>query len=274
MDYAHLHLPIVEARVDWITCSAKRGARANGLIEFAERSMLGEQLYGDRFDEWRFQGYQGYQAGNVRWGWGKAGALVAMSKERSHLSAPDLALLADHWSRLDYCVTVFDVNQEINPSDDYWSIYLRRYPDRKSPLRLSRLQDFGQGQTISLGARTAATYLRCYDKYRESQGDYAAGCWRWELELKREQSEAEQKRWSEQIVFPAYIAGLVKCWPEMHHLPCPWHAESQLHPAHQLKVTRDADRTLAWLATQVAPSVEWVSQARGEKEVKRVLHLD
>ncbi len=273
MDYAALDLPIIEARVDWLTCSARRGVRASELVDLAESYVLREVDLGDKLDEYRFQGYLGFQAGHVRWGWGKHGALVVMSGDLAHGAAPQLAVLADHWSRIDYSVTVFDVERAINPPDDYWQAYLRLYPDLNSPIRLSRLQDFGRGATVNLGARTGATYLRVYDKHHESKGDYAPGCWRWEVELKREQSEAQQTRWRESIVFPTYIIGLVRQWTSNHQLQCPWSADAVLVPPGALRVRRDADRILAWLDAQVRPSVEWVAAARGEKAVKEVLRL-
>lgn len=273
LDYAGLELPIVEARVDWITATAKWGPRASALVELAERDMLGEQLYGGKFDEWHFQGYRGFQCGDTRWGWGKHGAVVVYTKERAHSAAPDLARLADHWSRIDYCVTVFDVSGRIRPPVDYWATYDRLYPDGNDPVHLQRFQDHGSGETVTLGSRKSATYLRCYDKYHESKGDYAKGCWRWELELKREQAEAAQSRWLRSIVFPSQVAGLVKAWPEAHLLGCPWSKLGNLEPCHQLRHTRDADRTLRWLAEQVQPSVEWVAEARGEAAVKQALRL-
>lgn len=273
MDYAGLALPLVEARVDWITCTAKRGQRANDIVDIAERELLSQENYGDRFDEWHFQGYRGFQCGDARWGWGKHGAIVVMSKQSAHNNAPDLARRADHWSRIDYCVTAFDVSQTINPPEDWWEAYSRRYHHTDPPVRLQRLQEFHRGATVTLGARTSATYLRCYDKHFESRGDYAKGCWRWEIELKREQAEAQQKRWLETVVFPSYISGLVKGWPETHHCLCPFEATGVLEPCHQLRHSRDADRTLRWLSEQVQPSVEWVAQARGEAAVKEVLRL-
>src|ERR1700693_4120985 len=115
VDYLNLKLPIVEARIDWITATARRGDRANALINFAERQMLGEEGYGDKFEEWRFQGYRGFSCGNVRWGWGKEGACTVWTKDLADLVAASLAQLSDHWSRVDYCVTVFDESGEVNP---------------------------------------------------------------------------------------------------------------------------------------------------------------
>ncbi len=273
MDYSTLNLPVVEARVDWITATAARGHRADDLIRFAEMQMLGEETAGGRFEDWRFQGYRGFSCGDVRWGWGKQGACTVWSRELSHIAAPALSKLADHWSRVDYCVTVFDVTGEVSPSDDWWAVYKGLYPDGNHVVRLSRLQELGAGSTVALGARTAATYCRAYDKHYESKGDYAKGCWRWELELKREQSEAQQKRWASDIVFQSYILGLVKGWPEVHQLPCPWVAAAKLEPCHQLRHSRDIDRTLEWLERQVTPSVEWASQVAGEQRVKEVLRL-
>jgi len=272
-DYSLLNLPVVDARVDWITCTAKRGDRANRLIEFAEREMLAEEVYGDHFEEWRFQGYRGFGCGHVRAGYGKQGTCVVFTQERAHIAAPELASLADHWSRVDYAVTAFDASGTVNPCEDYWRAYESRYHRGRSPVRMGRIQELGAGATLSLGSRTAATFFRCYDKHHESKGAWAPGTWRWELELKREQSEAAHSRWRESLVLPSYIASMVAAWPESHGLQMPWdHNLSNWLPL-SVRPIRDADRSLQWLQAQVAPTVEWVSAARGEEAVRKALHL-
>ena len=273
VDYALLNLPVVDARVDWITATAKRGPRANELIDFAERELLAQEVYGDKFEEWRFQGYRGFRCGQARWGWGKHGGCVVFTQERAQSAAPDLARLADHWSRIDYAVTAFDRSGTINPCEQYWGAYACRYPGGRSPVRMGRIQELGAGSTLSLGSRTAATYFRCYDKHHESKAAWALGTWRWELELKREQAEAAHTRWRESLVLPSYIASMVAAWPESHGLQMPWdHNLSNWQPL-SVRPVRDADRSLQWLESQVAPTVEWVSAARGEQVVLAALHL-
>jgi hypothetical protein len=209
----------------------------------------------------------------MRWGWGKDGALVITSQELSHDLAPQLAKLADHWSRVDYCVTVFDEYDRIEPDVDYWDEWRRLHPTGPGPVGMLRHQGFRRGSTITLGSRGSATHLRVYDKYEESKGDYAKGCWRWELELKREQSEQAQGAWRERYLSHDYIKALVAEFPERYGLKCPWDRNTPVARAGLVKQTRDADRLLDWFRVQVAPSVQWVAQARGRDEVRKALGI-
>jgi hypothetical protein len=271
--YATLNLPVLEARTDWITCTARRGPMADELLAFAEAELLDQRDAGDKLSAWAFQSYKGFQAGDIRWGWGEHGGLVVASQALSNDIAPELARLANHWSRVDYCVTVLDTAGAIHPDDDYWADWLRLYRYADAPVHLRRTQSFQRGATLALGSRQSPTYLRCYDKHAESHGDYPKGAWRWELELKQGQSEAAQSRWRESPVGSAYIAGMVAYWPTTHGLEVPWRADPVIEPPGRIAHTRDADRLLKWFRTQVAPSVQWVAQARGKEEVRRALNI-
>ena len=83
MDYHHLRLPILEARVDWITCTAPRGDAGAALAQLGERELEGEVVSGDQQRPWSFQGYHGFSAGDARWGWGREGAIVVCSQQRA-----------------------------------------------------------------------------------------------------------------------------------------------------------------------------------------------
>lgn len=273
MNYSLLNLPIIESRVDWITCTAKRGEHADELLGLAEAQILEEQAAGSKLDDYSFQGYKGYVCGDIRWGWGKYGALIVVSQELSNDLAPQLASLADHWSRLDYCVTVFDKYDRLEPDVDYWEDWERLHPSGAGPVAMLRHQGFRRGSTITLGSRTSAAHLRVYDKYQESRGDYARGCWRWELELKRELSEAAQASWRANDVKAGYISEIVAEFPGRYGLTVPWGTDGIFTRPGLIKRTRDADRLLTWFEVQVAPSVRWVAQARGRDAVRRALQI-
>lgn len=271
--YESLSLPIAESRVDWITCTAKRGANADELLGLAEAQILDEQAAGSKLDEFGFQSYKGYQCGDVRWGWGKEGALVIVSQQLSHDLAPQLAKLADHWSRIDYCVTVFDEYDQLAPDEDYWGEWQRLHPGDAGPIAMLRHQGYQRGATITLGSRASASHLRVYDKWAESKGAYARGCWRWELEQKREQSEQAQTAWRLRLLPDDYIAAVVADFPIRYGLTVPWGAAGVVDRPGLIHRVRDADRLLKWFTVQVAPSVQWVAQARGRDAVRKALNI-
>jgi Replication initiation factor. len=239
----------------------------------AEAHILDEQAAGSKLEDYGFSGYRGFQCGDIRWGWGKDGALVVVSQELSHYLAPQLAKLADHWSRIDYCVTVFDIYDQLAPDEDYWQKWHELTPSGRGPVAMLRHQGFRTGSTITLGSRASASHLRVYDKYAESKGDYARGCWRWELELKREMSEAAQQSWRANYVSADLISAIVAEYPGRYGLNVPWGTSASYGHPGLIRRKRDADRLLTWFSTQVAPSVQWVAQARGRDAVRNALQI-
>jgi hypothetical protein len=198
---------------------------------------------------------------------------VIVSQQLANDLAPELAKLADHWSRVDYCVTVFDIYDRLAPDEEYWEDWYRLYPEGLGPVVMLRHQGFRRGCTITLGSRTSAIHLRVYDKYQESKGAYAQGCWRWELELKREQSEQAQTAWRLSLLPDTYVAAVVADFPTRYGLTVPWNASGVVDRPGLIHRQRDADRLLKWFEGQVAPSVQWVAQARGRDAVRKALNI-
>jgi replication initiation factor len=271
--YGDLNLPIIEAGVDWITATRKRDNHFYELANYADRLMLQQVNSGDKCESWAYQGYNGFQAGPVRWGHGVHGAIAIFSGPLAANVIARVAKLADHISRLDYQVTVLDDTFTIDPTEEYWSATASGPETMAATPNLQRIQDRRGGRTISVGDRASAKYLRCYNKYVESKGDYPKGAWRFELELKREASENEHSIWAKQLVPLDCQISTIATFLKSHHLAAPFSATGSRHIPGRIKRPRDADRILTWLTTQVRPSVEWVSQARGTDVVRSALNL-
>lgn len=273
MDYSTLVLPILEARTDWITATAPSGQRAHALAEFADAMVSMEATKGDKLESWGFQSYRGWQAGDWRYGWGRHGCCVVVSHEASWLNASNLAELADHWSRIDYCVTVLDTSHSIEPDHDYW----QAWPWRDRPLRqlaeIRRNQGMNGGNSVTIGSRASAYYFRCYDKFSESRGAYPRGTWRWELELKREASENHHASWRSSPKDARYVMDLIASDLKRYQLSVPWLPNSAVDREKRVHRERDADRILRWLSAQVAPAVHFAIEARGVDAVLDSLQI-
>jgi hypothetical protein len=271
--YEDLHLPILEAGVDWITATRKRDNHFFELANFADLIMCQQVNSGDKCESWQFQGYKGFQAGPVRWGHGTHGAIAVFSGQLAATVIDRVAKLADHISRLDYQVTVLDETFTMDPTEAYWDVANGLPLTTGYPPNLTRIQDRKGGRTISVGDRASAKYLRCYNKHVESKGDYPKGSWRFELELKREASENEHSLWAKELVPLDCQISTISTFLKGHHLAAPFSASGSRHIPGRIKRPRDADRILTWLTVQVRPSVEWVSQARGADAVRKALNL-
>lgn len=273
MDYSTLVLPVIEARIDWLTCTAPNGQRAHDLAAYADEHCAMEAAKGDKLESWGFQSYRGWQCGDWRYGWGRHGACVVVSHQPSWDFAPDLAALANHWSRIDYCVTVLAGDVPIAPDEDYWEAW----PWRDNPMRqlaeLRRNQGMLGGNSLTIGSRASAEYFRCYDKFQESRGAYPRGAWRWELELKREMSESHQASWRQSPKTSRYVLDLISTEMARYKLAVPWRADSEVDRTKRIGRERDADRIIRWLSTQVAPAVQFAVEARGAEPVLEALNL-
>lgn len=273
MDYSTLDLPILESRVDWLTATAGHDFQGKELHALGQIMVERASHTGHKLNTWSFQGYKGFASGDWRAGWGVQGAIVVVSGVSSNAFAPVLADAARHWSRVDYAVTVLDRDDSLAPDNDYWE----RWPWRDNPIRaqwdMSRVQQHAGGSTLAVGQRAAAYYMRVYNKYHESRGEYPRGAWRWEIEMKRHASEAQQRRWRQSTVDSGYIRDMIATEFERKSLPVPWRRERAIERDPQIKLKPDVERTLDWLRRQVRPSVDFASQAVGVEQVLEALNL-
>lgn len=273
MDYSTLRLPLLEARCDWLTGTCELAGPYQSLLYLCESISSADEKAGDRIETWAFQGYRGFQTSGVRYGQRDDGAIGILSGPNAQAHIRKFAELTTHWSRIDYCVTGVDDSGRINPPKDYyvgWSAVPGANPKRSSA---TLIQNSVGGATISIGARSSAYYLRCYDKAAESKGQYPPGSWRWEVELKRHASEGEFRRWREHPVSEGFIKAIVA--HEFHRQGCyvPWTRDDGFTREPPPPRVRDADRALDWLNEQVRPCVDWLMEARGEARVLGALGI-
>lgn len=211
--------------------------------------------------------------GRWRWGFGKLGTIAVVSGEQAQIAAGTLADIAEHWSRVDYCVTVLDCEGVLRPDEHYWEAWPPKdLPEIHWP-KLRRWQEWHGGSTMQIGSRASARYMRIYDKHAESPREYPKGAWRWEIEMKREASE-QQQRINLHLSQPGWHA-LNTITTEIHRLglSVPWKPGAAVERSRQIKYIADADRTLGWLAQQVAPSAQFAAQARGRDAVLAALNI-
>ena len=273
MDCSTSVLPIIEARCDWITATAKKESKAYDLVDLAAANLAAEKEIGQEFGPWRFQGYYGFKCGEWAWGWGEHGSICCVSGGQAEISARVLARTADHFTRIDYCVTAVDPTDTIRPDVEYWVALRKRQLHELPTTSFNRIQGYDDGATFSLGARTAAVYARTYNKHVESGGSYDKGAWRWELELKRHRSEAEQRRQVEGVRTQAEVLALVQAEYGQRHLPTPWRVSTEVEKDRCPPRDASIDKTLKWFELCVKPAIERAVATVGRQRVRDILEL-
>jgi hypothetical protein len=271
--YAGLAVPLFEARPDWLTAFGRRSSKMDDVLDYGMAMVQQEERFGGKRERWGLKGFTGFRAGAFAFGLGKYGAVVVASGPETEVAMQTLSRKADHWSRVDYCVTAYDQSLTLNPPIDYWHLAADLPKFAQGDLILDRVQRFKRGSTITIGSRTSARFGRCYDKYHESPDCYVKGCWRWELELKREAAEAEQEKWRVKLRDGAYAHNIVSTFFTRLGLPVPWTDFAVIERNPPIKRERDIDRTMRWFEQQVKPSVEWAAMIVGKERVLRTLGL-
>jgi Replication initiation factor len=273
MDYTTLHLPVIESRCDWLTATASNFAQHQSLLYVGEQLGADDEKRGDRIETWGFQGYRGFQTSSVRYGYRDDGAILILSGETAGEYIQHVATVAEHFSRVDYCVTAVDEEERIAPPVDYWDKWPYFGSRAGGHPGLTRIQNSVGGSTIAIGARSSAYYARCYDKTAESKGVYPKRSWRWEVEFKRHASEAEHHTWRKGPLGQGAIRAIVAREFVRQGFMVPWTRDDPNPRAAPPPRQHDADRALEWLKEQVGPCVAWLCEARGEEQVLGALGI-
>jgi hypothetical protein len=266
-------LSLIESRYDWITATAHKDTKGGDLFEFGINQVEADAAAGAQKRGWYFQGYSGFHAGNWSVGWGANGAIVVASQEGSEIGYRTLATLADHWSRCDVCVTGVAQDDSYDPVEQYWD---RVKPSVARPASApigTILKNSRGGSTFYLGQRSAAFYLRVYNKHVESDGEYPPNTWRFELELKRHASEFEHGKVRSLGHVRRPPTDVIATELQRQQLPVLWRNNAPIERAKMPPRRKEVERTLLWLSDQVAPSVEYAVRAAGAKRTREALRL-
>ena len=267
-------ITIIEARPDWITCTAKPGAKGEQLYEFLGEIQNAELAAGEKSKPFQFQGYTGEQVGTVRRGVRHDGILGVLSGPAAADYIADLAKCTDHWSRIDYCVTAIAADSARSPVDSAWEAHVDRSSEPLPTPPLTRVQAQAGGSTLYVGSRASAVFGRIYNKHVESRKVYPPGSWRWELELKRFASEKEQADWSTFAKSEDDVRSLIADQFTRWDLETPWEQLSEVDHAKAPRRVRDLDRSEKWLSEQVRSAALFIAQYRGRGRVLQLLGLD
>lgn len=262
---------IDEQRIDWVTCYARNGPRADLLEAYASRSIELEQEAGDRLKRSAAYGFHGHGTRHCRVGRGAYGVLVRAGGQLANELYPHLAILSDHVSRVDYCVTATARSRRANPVRAL--ARAKAHDDKEHPSlpSITVLDEIWGGKTCYIGDRESAVFARVYDKHKESNGEYPEGSWRWELELKRYASEFEHRESKQLQRTGEEIRGIVNGQFAAWGLCVPWNFSDSPERWRAPARLRDVDRTAQWLLHQVAPGAQRVAGRYGRDYVMALL---
>jgi hypothetical protein len=253
---------VKEAQVDWLTLTFKEGGKWQAARIRAEHLLLQEVEDGEDEEDLHFQGYSGRQAGRVGYGVRDDGALLRLSGAISDEHLSDLVPLASNISRIDLAVTMKLPPNYPNPMKEGFRLGPTIKPARGAAPDYQLIEHSRQGTTLYVGSRTSPRFGRVYDKWKESQLAFYAGCTRYELEAKSKLAarlaaavaSAPDRRGTIRVLVRDYFQPRGVLIPDDE-------ADDDLHISAYRPRTSDLSR-LHWLGTSVKGVVDDL-RARG-----------
>lgn len=241
--------------VDYIRLTANdhkplEGWQAIALPEFVREEKAGRKTH----YRWLL-GYQGRVGEHVFVGARDDGCMIQLSGAYAWHRWYDAARYSRKCTRMDLQVTRPVAGE---PGEFVRAVYElgKLSPKREGRPTELQISDTPTGaKMVTSGSRQSETYGRCYDKYRESKIDAYKGCVRWEVEVKG-QTAMDLCDWMcENKAEPMVVRHIVREWWEKRGMPPNWGEDQEESMPPPEKHTRNDQSKIAWLATQVRPSL-------------------
>ena len=269
--------PIVSsltAGIDWLTVTARPGHRAEELYEWGARLVEDQAQEGFERRAWGWQRYQGWTSGQIAVGERPDGAILRLSGHPADAHFPGAVRLAGNIARCDLAVTV----DGIEPGLDLAGLSMERVGDvpvrRGRPSEWRYIRTRAHGATLYLGSRQSSRYCRLYDKSAERDRQHLGGSWRYEVEYKGDVATRLARKLVEQRQLARSVSATV--WQEFkeHGIPPVYPSAGTGLRVRENLTPSDEARKLAWLRTQVAPTVAWLRDRGRLADVLEALGLD
>jgi DNA relaxase NicK len=139
------------------------------------------------------------------------------------------------------------------------------------PASLQLLDTPEGAKMLTIGSRQSELYGRMYDKFRESKMPEYKSCVRWELEVKGEQAYDLSAYMREHRSEAGTTRAIVKQFFEKRGMTPFWDTYEALEGVPPVKRSKTDETKLAWLATQVRPSLQTLTEHGRIFEVVRAL---
>lgn len=218
-------------------------------------------------ERWGASGYAGSRIGAVGWGARQGGAILQVSgpgAEEAIACAPPW----DNCPRLDVALTMWmpedipDLAARLLPFSDE-----RRRHCGGRPWALRHINGAGDGDTLYIGSRSSAVFVRIYDKWRESE---YCDDWRYAWRVEVEYKEGRGADWLPPSSAPLpgreYWAAIVVREFERRVCALPRLLPSAMASASwRAPVVTSTSRRLRWLAGPVSASIARLLSAGVEK---------
>lgn len=267
-----LKCKVVNASVDWITCTSSTKDAKGALWNVGYRMLDRAEGEGEQTTAWHAHGYDGWTNGPVTLGARKDGCILRISGQQAGYQWLKAFAAAENCSRLDLAVDC-ELDRPVTTlaRQIYQDVRHVRPSNGRPPTRSLILSGDG-GSTVYVGARSSEQFGRVYDKGVQSKTCQAGTWWRWEVELKGRQSWAHAGALRSVDDHQVLLCATVAHWfrSRTHHT----YTSSSKSPSILLSTERSSvDRQLLWLSQGVRPTVQRLVDRLGRDRIMFALGL-
>lgn len=269
------HDGLVSAGVDWVTATT---SDPSGLNTLAKDWHIWCEVAGKAGDVLKPDGklgYKGYSIQNVFFGVREDGAMLVATGWAADIWYNIVYGAGWRVTRLDIQVTGV-VNEGLEGLSEQLAaaaVEARGGGSGGRPRKVTRIQGYGDGDTVAIGSRSSGQFGRAYDKSAEAPGEYPAGSWRFEVEYKKEYAQAALEGIMSAPDAQAAVRGMVKRFYEARGVTVPFTLDGEAVDLHIEKVVTSDDKSLHWLEKHVRPTVDRLIKRGKRDDVLRVLGL-
>ncbi len=270
-----------ECGIDYLTTTWKDEIRDTALlntrtvIEWAERQ-YGKRGLGSTPKPWAWNGYAGWQCGQLNVGERYDGTILKLSGVMAHKWVKAGLPVGHNMSRCDIALTVWGVSEqshEIALHSEQGDVYRKSL--RSRPFKMRLVDGKGDGDTLYLGSRSSELFTRIYDKEREQPDneDYKTSL-RYECECKeRTALDSYQRCVSGGYSPTSCLAVLVGLLARRGIYPMGIGSTAVVVIPPSNLPESNLEATLAWLEKGVSPTVRRLIREGYEEEVLNALGL-
>lgn len=263
---------VVDCGFDWITSTASTRLAQERLSRLGQSIIRSEQKSGNEVKPWAFAGYQGFKCGSAQIGTRYDSTCLRISSGVAHENWLKAYQAGEGFPRVDVQITMRVPGDPQRVIARCYRHALTHTRKRKRGPNCSILKSSNGSATVYLGRRQSGVFLRCYDKGRESGLDHYENCVRFEGEFKGAVGLPIARHCagskSPNVTAASYVLG--------HFADRGVVLECAVEEQYSVRVPRkrsDTGRRLAWLQTQVSPSVRLLIASGHRADVLRALGL-
>lgn len=271
---------IISLGIDWFTGTIttsldKISDDAKLQLRVAQWSRIATQLFGQgEAKAWDALGYLGWQVDGFKFGTNLHGAIVVLSSDLAGEYWSHFYPAATNVTRLDVQVTAqFSKDLPSLAKDEAIKADLHRQNGGHA-FKIRHLNGHGDGDTLYLGSRKSEAISRLYDKMRESGLPEYENSWRYEVEFKKDSAKQVAAHLHDNRGDNLALLALIVKEYGRHGIKVPFDLDASLFHVKHVKVKTDLDRSLMWLASDVAPTIKRLIEAGRHKDLFKALDLE